>query len=195
MPIEEIRTSKLVAADVAQKLLGEVGVALVATVVMISTFGGLNGSMFTGPRILFAMADDKLLFRGMAKVHPRFKTPYVSITVVAILAAVFVIAGTFEQLADAFVTAIVPFYALAVAAVFQLRKRADYDPSFRVPGYPIVPLLFVLSTAFLLVNAIIDPSSRVATLGVLGGILVGIPVYYLTVGRRDALTSASGGGD
>ena len=195
MPIEEIRTSKLVAADVAQKLLGEVGVALVATVVMISTFGGLNGSMFTGPRILFAMADDKLLFRGMAKVHPRFKTPYVSITVVAILAAVFVIAGTFEQLADAFVTAIVPFYALAVAAVFQLRKRADYDPSFRVPGYPIVPLLFVLSTAFLLVNAIIDPSSRVATLGVIGGILVGIPVYYLTVGRRDALTSASGGGD
>jgi amino acid transporter len=162
---------------------------------MISTFGGLNGSMFTGPRILFAMADDKLLFRGMAKVHPRFKTPYVSITVVAILAAVFVIAGTFEQLADAFVTAIVPFYALAVAAVFQLRKRVDYDPSFRVPGYPIVPLLFVLSTAFLLVNAIIDPSSRVATLGVLGGILVGIPVYYLTVGRRDALTSASGGGD
>ena len=184
LPVEEIRTSKLVAADVAERLVGQIGVALVATVVMISTFGGLNGSMFTGPRVLFAMADDGLLFRRMATVHPRFKTPSTSIAVVAILAAIFVLAGTFEQLADAFVTAIVPFYALAVAAVFPLRRRAGYDPSFRVPGYPFVPLLFVLSTIFLLVNAIIDESSRVATLGVLGGIVAGIPVYYMTVGRK-----------
>ena len=184
LPVDQIRTSKLVAADVADRLLGPPGVAFVATVVMISTFGGLNGSMFTGPRILFAMADDKLLFKGMARVHPRYKTPYVSISVVAVLAAVFVLLGTFEQLADAFVTAIVPFYALAVASVFVLRKRADYDPSFRVPGYPVVPLIFIVSTAMLLINAIIDPSSRWATLGVLGGILAGIPVYYLSVGRK-----------
>jgi Gamma-aminobutyrate permease and related permeases len=184
LPVNEIGTSKLVAADVAAKLLGPAGVAFVATVVMISTFGGLNGSMFTGPRILFAMADDNLLFKGMAKVHPRFKTPYVSITVVAILAAVFVLLGTFEQLADAFVTAIVPFYALAVASVFALRKRSDYNPSFRVPGYPVVPLIFIISTVMLLVNAVVDPSSRWATVGVLGGILVGIPVYFVTVGRR-----------
>jgi basic amino acid/polyamine antiporter, APA family len=184
LPVEEIRTSKLVAADVADRLLGQVGVALVATVVMVSTFGGLNGSMFTGPRILFAMADDGLLFRKMATVHRRFKTPSTSISVVAVLAAVFVLAGTFEQLADAFVTAIVPFYALAVAAVFPLRRRAGYDPSFRVPFYPFVPILFVLSTIFLLVNAIIDPSSRWATLGVLGGIVIGVPVYYMSVGRR-----------
>lgn len=184
LPVDEIRTSKLVAADVADKLLGPAGVAFVATVVMISTFGGLNGSMFTGPRILFAMADDNLLFKGMSKVHPRFKTPYVSISVVAVLAAVFVLLGTFEQLADAFVTAIVPFYALAVASVYALRKRPDYNPAFRVPGYPVVPLIFIVSTAMLLINAIIDPSSRWQTLGVLGGILVGIPVYFVTVGRR-----------
>jgi APA family basic amino acid/polyamine antiporter len=184
LPVDEIRTSKLVAADVADKLLGPAGVAFVATVVMISTFGGLNGSMFTGPRILFAMADDNLLFKGMSKVHPRFKTPYVSISVAAVLAAVFVLLGTFEQLADAFVTAIVPFYALAVASVYALRKRPDYDPAFRVPGYPVVPLIFIVSTAMLLINAIIDPSSRWQTLGVLGGILIGIPVYFVTVGRR-----------
>ena len=184
LPVEEIRTSKLVAADVADKLLGPVGVGLVATIVMISTFGGLNGSMFMGPRVLFAMADDGLLFRKMATVHPRYRTPSFSIAFVAVMAAIFVLAGTFEQLADAFVTAIVPFYALAVAAIFPLRKRADYDPSFRVPLYPLVPLLFVASTVFLLVNAIIDPSSRWATLGVLGGIVLGIPVYYMTVGRR-----------
>ncbi len=184
LPVTEIATSKLVAADVADKLLGSAGVAFVATVVMISAFGALNGSMFTGPRILFAMADDNLLFKSMAKVHPRHHTPYVSISVVAILGAVFVLLGTFEQLADAFVTAIVPFYALAVASVFVLRKKAGYSPSFRVPGYPLVPLIFIISTVMLLVNAIVDPSSRWATLGVLGGILVGIPVYVVTVGRN-----------
>ena len=184
LPVEEIRHSKLVAADVAQRVIGTGGVAFVAMVVMISTFGGLNGSMFTGPRILFAMADDKLLFRPLARVHPRFKTPSVAISLVAIMAAIFVLIGTFEQLADAFVTAIVPFYALAVASVFAFRRRADYDPPFRVPLYPLVPALFILSTVMLLGNAVIDPSSRWATLGVLGGILLGVPVYYMTVGRR-----------
>jgi hypothetical protein len=68
--------------------------------------------------------------------------------------------------------------------VFALRKRSGYAPSFRVPGYPVVPLIFIVSTVMLLVNAILDPSSRVATLGVLGGILVGIPVYFVTVGKK-----------
>ncbi|MEJ7759061.1 MAG: amino acid permease [Gemmatimonadaceae bacterium] len=183
LPVSEMRTSKLVAADVADRLLGSGGVAFVAIVVMISTFGGLNGSMFTGPRVLFAMADDKLLFKSMAAVHPRYHTPYVAIAVSAMLGVVFVLAGTFEQLADAFVTAIVPFYAMAVGSVFVLRRRADYNPSFRVPGYPVVPALFILSTTLLLINAIVDPSSRWPTLAVLGVILVGIPVYFLTVGR------------
>ena len=184
MPVDEIRNSRLVAADVADKVVGPVGVAFVSTVVMISTFGTLNGSMFTGPRILFAMADDKLLFRPIGKVHPRFKTPSVAIVIAAILGVAFVLVGTFDQLADAFVTAIVPFYALAVAAVFRLRKRQGYEPSFRVPGYPIVPLIFIVSTIMLLGNAIVDPSSRWPTLLVLGIIAAGIPIYYMTVGRR-----------
>jgi len=186
LPVEEIRHSKLVAADVAQRLVGPAGVAFVGMVVMISTFGGLNGSMFTGPRVLFAMADDGMLFRALARVHPRFKTPSVAIAFVATLAAIFVLLGTFEQLADAFVTAIVPFYALAVASVFAFRRRGNYNPSFRVPLYPVVPALFIISTIMLLGNAIVDPGSRWATLGVLGGIVLGIPVYLVTVGRDRA---------
>jgi basic amino acid/polyamine antiporter, APA family len=100
-----------------------------------------------------------------------------------VLAVIFVLIRTFDQLADAFVTAIIPFYAIAVAAMFVLRKRADYQPSFRTPGYPVVPLLFVLSTVYLLANAIITPSSRVATLITLGVVAIGIPVFYMTVGR------------
>jgi basic amino acid/polyamine antiporter, APA family len=117
-------------------------------------------------------------------VHPRFGTPYVAILLATALGILFVLLRTFEQLADIFVTAIVPFYALAVASVFVLRRRAGYAPPFRTPGYPVVPALFILATLFLLGNAILDPSSRNGTLAVLGIILIGIPVYYLTVGRR-----------
>jgi APA family basic amino acid/polyamine antiporter len=183
MPVEEVRHSRLVAADVTQRLIGSAGVVFISIVVMISTFGTLNGTMITGPRIIFAMASDGMLFKPLARVHPRYRSPSVSISIVTILGMLFVLAGTFEQLADAFVTAIVPFYALAVASVFVLRGRADYDPPFRVPLYPVVPALFIVSTFMLLANAVLDSSSRWPTLGVFAAILVGIPVYFATVGR------------
>ncbi|NUO64759.1 MAG: amino acid permease [Gemmatimonadaceae bacterium] len=184
MTVDEIAHSPLVAADVASRVIGPAGVLFVATTVMLSTFGTLNGSLLTAPRIFFAMADDGLFFRPVARVHPKFETPYVAIALTAALGIVFVLLRTFEQLADAFVTAIVPFYALGVASIFVLRKRADYDAPYRVPLYPIVPALFVLATVMLLVNATIDPSSRMPTLAVFGIVLVGIPVFFLTVGRR-----------
>jgi amino acid transporter len=125
-----------------------------------------------------------LFFTPVAKVHPKFETPYVAIGLTAALGIVFVLLRTFEQLADAFVTAIVPFYALGVASIFVLRKREGYDPPYRAPLFPLIPSLFVLATVYLLVNAIIDPSSRNPTLAVLGIILLGIPVFFSTVGRR-----------
>src|SRR6267142_5573916 len=128
LPVEQIRQSRLVAADVADKLMGAAGVAFVSVAVMISTFGTLNGSVMTGSRVLFAMAADGLLFKPIAIVDRRFHTPGVAIWLGAMLGVIFVLAGTFEQLADTFVTAIVPFYALAVGAVFILRRRADYHP-------------------------------------------------------------------
>src|SRR3954466_11303792 len=186
LPVEEIRQSKLVAADVAQKLVGLAGVAFVSVAVMISTFGTLNGSVMTGSRILFAMAADGLLFKPIAVVDKRFQTPGVAIALSAGLGVIFVLLGTFEQLADTFVTAIVPFYALAVAAIFVLRRKPDYHPPFRVPGYPVVPAVFIVATILLLGNAILDPSSRVPTLAVLGVILLGIPVFFLTKTGRAA---------
>ena len=189
MPVEEIRHSKLVAADVAQRLIGAPGVVLVAATVMLSTFGTLNATLLTAPRVFFAMADDGLFFRRVAAVHPRYGTPYVAILLASALGVVFVLLRTFEQLADTFVTAIVPFYALAVAAIFVLRRRPGYDPPFRAPLYPVVPILFILATLFLLGNAIVDPTSRWPTLGVLAVILLGIPVYLATVGRAAARRS------
>lgn len=182
--MDDMRRSPLVAADVAQVLLGGPGVVFVSLTVMISTFGTLNGTQLTNPRIFFAMADDELFFRKMAAVHPRWETPYMAIGLSAVLGVVWVMLLNFEELADAFVTAILPFYALGVAAIFVLRKRPSYDPSFRVPLYPIVPALFVFAVLLLLGNALIDPSSRVLTLITLGMVAVGIPVYYATVGRK-----------
>jgi amino acid transporter len=186
LPVNEIRGSRLVAADVAQRLIGAAGVTFVASTVMLSTFGTLNGSIFTSPRIWFAMADDGLFFKRVAAVHPRYQTPYVAIAIAAALGAGFVLLRTFEQLADTFVTAIIPFYALGVASIYVFRRRPGYAPPFRTPGYPVVPALFVLATIYLLANAIIDPGTRWWTLFVFGLILLGIPVFYLTVGRRRA---------
>jgi len=183
MSVEEISHSKLVAADVAQRLIGPAGVVFVASTVMLSTFGTLNATLLTAPRVFFAMAEDGLFFRRIASVHPRFGTPSIAVLLAAALGVVFVLLQTFEQLADTFVTAIVPFYALAVAAIFVVRKRPNYDPPFRTPLYPIVPALFILATCFLLGNALLDSTSRWPTLAVLAIILVGVPVYYATVGR------------
>ena len=184
LPIEEIRVSKLVAADVAQRVIGPAGVGFVAVTVMVSTFGSLNTVLLTSPRIFFAMAEDGLFFRSVAAVHPRFGTPWVAILMTAMLGAVFVLLRSFEQLADAFVTAFLPFYFLAVAAIFRLRGRPDYRPTFRCPGYPVVPLLFMASVLYLLGNAVVQESSRWSTLAVFGVCLAGVPLYYLTVGRQ-----------
>jgi amino acid transporter len=168
LPIGEVRTSPLVAADVAAQGIGPAGGIDVSVTVIDSTLGTLNAVLFTSPRIFFAMAEDGLFFKPVAAVHPKLGTPWVAILLTAALGAAFVLTRTFEQLADAFVTAFLPFYFLAVASIFRMRGKADYRPAFRVPGYPMVPALFMAAVLYLLVNAVIQESSRVSTLAVLG---------------------------
>src|SRR2546422_6918520 len=185
LPIGRMARSPLVAADVAQLLVGRLGVGIIAVVVMVATFSTLLGSMLTAPRIFFAMADDGLFFTSVARVHPRFHTPSVSIVLTAALGVAFVLARTFEQLADQFVVAIFPFYALAAAAVFVLRRRRpDLPRPVRVLGYPVVPLLFVLASLLILGNALREHPAATGLAFV--GILVGIPVFFVwtRVARR-----------
>ena len=186
LSVDEIKGARLVAADVAERLLGPIGVTLVSITVLLSTFGSINGSLLTGPRIFFAMADEGLFFRAVAKVHPRFKTPHIAISLAAGIGIAFVLMRSFEQLADIFVTASLVFYILSVGAIFRLRQRPDWDPPMRVPLYPVVPAVFCAATLFLLVNALVDPGQRWGTVGVLGIVALGIPVFYATVGRARA---------
>ena len=178
IPIGEMGRSRLVAADAAQLLVGRIGVGIVAVVVMVSTFGGLMGSMMTGPRIFFAMADDGLFFRGVARIHPKHRTPSVAIVLTAGLGIAFVLARTFEQLADTFVLALWPFYALGAAAVFVLRRRRPgLDRPVKVWGYPLPPILFLLSALLILGNALLsDPGGTALAFGV---ILAGLPAYWI----------------
>lgn len=186
LPISEMRQSKLVAADVAQRLMGQGGVTFVAFTVMASTFGTLNAVLLTAPRVLFAAADDGMLPRQIARVHPKFQTPYVAIAVVALLGMTFVLFLNFEKLADAFVFAMLPFYAAGVATVYRLRARPGYKPQFATPGYPVVPAIFILAVIYLLVNGLLDPGTRWWTLGIFGVLLLGIPVYHLFVKGKAA---------
>ena len=183
LSMSEMRQSKLVAADVAQKLVGEPGVAAVGVIVMLSALGTLAGSMLTGPRILFAMATDGLLFRQLGRVQPRFQTPGAAILLSTALGVVFVMLRTFEQLADTFVTAIIPFYALGVAAIFPLRKKlTGYKPAVRAFGYPIAPIIFVVAILYLLGSALADPTARNPTLAIFAVIFAGL-LFYPVINR------------
>jgi APA family basic amino acid/polyamine antiporter len=184
LSIDEMRVSKLVAADVAEKMVGRWGVTFVAVTVMLSTFGTLNAVLLTSPRILFAAADDRMLPGFIAKVHPKYQTPYSAISLVAVLGMVFVLFLRFEQLADAFVFAMLPFYAGGVAAVFRLRARPGYTPKFRTPGYPIVPIIFIGAVLYLLANGLLDPEGRPWVAGIFAVLLLGIPVFKLFVEKR-----------
>ena len=181
-PIDAVASSPLIAADTMQALFGGVGVAFVSVVVTISTFGALVAIMLSAPRIFFAMAADGLFFRAMARVHPRYHTPYVAIGLAATLGVLFVLTRTFEQLADTFVLSIWPFYGLAIAGLYRLRRtQPDLPRPYKVPGYPILPGVFVAAVIYLVGNALIaDPLWTGVTFAI---VLAGIPVY-LTAFRR-----------
>ncbi len=185
-PLEMIADPRnpLVAADTMMTLFGQTGVVLVSVFVMISSFSSLNGSMLASPRVFFAMADDGLFFETIAKVHPRFQTPYVAIILAAVLGIALVMSRSFEALTETFVLAIWPFYALGIGALYRLRRlRPDMPRPYRAIGYPVVPAIFILSVAAFVINALINETlSTVITFAV---ILAGLPVYYFAFGARD----------
>jgi amino acid transporter len=182
-PIGVMAKSPLIAADTMGALFGRAGVSFVAVVVMISTFGSLMGSMLASPRIFFAMADDRMLFEPIARVHPKWKTPHVAIGLACVLGVAMVMTQTFEQLTDTFVLAMWPFYALSVAAIYTLRKsQPQLNRPYKVVGYPFVPAVFVAAAIYLVVNALMtEPVWTSITFAV---VLLGLPVYYIWFAKR-----------
>ena len=185
--VDEMAGSRLVAADAASRIFGGAGAGVISALVMLSAFGALNGSTMTGPRILYAMADDRLFFRPIAHVHPKYRTPDAAIILCSVLGIAYVSIRGFERLANDFILGIWPFYALAVGAVFILRKRhPNLERPYRTAGYPIVPLVFLIASVLMLANSAVRDTKP--TLIDFGIILAGIPVYYFwRRGQTDSL--------
>jgi basic amino acid/polyamine antiporter, APA family len=169
--------SPLVAADTVSAVVGARGATLVSLFVAVSAFGALNGLMLASPRLFFAMARDGMFFQPIARIHGRFLTPYVAILLAALLGVALVFSRSFEAMTSTFVIAIWPFYALAVGAVYRLRRlRPDLPRPYRTIGYPVVPGVFIAATVWFLVNALVsEPVSTGVTFAL---ILAGLPIYY-----------------
>jgi amino acid transporter len=178
LPIERLAHSSLVAADVASALFGPRGGDFIAAAIAISTYGSLVGISLAAPRVFFAMAEDRLFFPAMLRVHPRYQTPYGAIALSAALGVLFVLTRTFEQLADTFVISIWPFYALAAAGVYRLRRtQPDLPRPYYTPGYPVVPAIFIAAGPFLTGTAIAqDPQWTAVTFAI---VLAGVPMYAI----------------
>ena len=179
LALPQMAGSKLIAARVAEQipLFAGRGTRLIAAVVVVATFSSLNGSMLIGSRIFYAMADRGVFFRPLARVSPRFDTPSLAILLATVLGVAYVLANDFAQLADKYVLGIWPFYTLAIAGVFVLRRRRPELPrSYRVWGYPFVPLVFIVAALGLMINALLtNPRDTGFTFLI---ILLGVPVYW-----------------
>ncbi|BAH39073.1 MAG TPA: amino acid permease [Gemmatimonas aurantiaca] len=175
---EGVAGSERVAAQSVAWVLGTAAGNAVGALILISILSAANGLFLTTPRMFFAMARDGVFFRRLADVHPRFETPAFAIGAIAVWSIVLALTGTFQQLLTYVVFTGWGFYALGGVAVFALRRRAPNMPRpFRVPGYPVTPILFVLAAVALVLNTMITQPSR-AAVG-LGAVLLGAPVYYL----------------
>ena len=176
MPLDTVAASTKVAADLADTLLGSGGAGAMSAVVMFSTFGGLAGIILAGPRVYYAMAKDGLLFPWFGEVHPRYATPHRAIILQAVWASLLVATGTFRALFTRVVYTEWIFFGLMSIGLMLLRRRPEVRRQYSIPGYPITPLLFVLSS-FAIVLATIVANPRDSAIG-LGLVLLGLPVFF-----------------
>ena len=173
-----VMSSNRVAATAVSNLINPSVSRLITITILISMFSAANGVTLTASRVFFAMARDRVFFHRLAEVHPRFQTPAFAVFAGGIWSTFLAITGTFEQLLTYVVFIGWIFYALAAASIFVYRKRMpDAVRPYRVPGYPLTPLFFIVAAAALVLNTIITQPIR-AGIG-LGIVILGVPAYLI----------------
>lgn len=182
--MEGMRESTVVASDVLTILIGPIGAALIAILVIVSASGSINGTMMTAPRVYYAMAKDGLFFKWLDYVHPKFRTPSRAIAAHCLWAsAILIIRGTFETIATGLVFAILIFYGISTLTLFKMRKeKIGGTDIFRSPLYPVLPALFVLVIVILLVLRAIFEWQNSATDLVF--IITGIPFAFYWLRKK-----------
>jgi APA family basic amino acid/polyamine antiporter len=185
LPVAEIVTSNStqhraalpVAAKAATTFLGEYGGKLVAVAFVVSAFGALNGSILANARVPYAMARDQLFFQKMATLSMHTRVPVSALLVQAVWSCVLTVSGTYDQLTDSLLFASWIFYGLVTSSVFVLRRKMpEAARPYRTLGYPLVPAIFVLVSAWLVVNTLIE--KRVESVTGLVLIVAGLPLFY-----------------
>ena len=177
MTVEDMTGVVRIAERASVALHGSTTAGLISAAVLVSIFGALNGAIFVGPRVYYAMARDGVFFRKVGQVHPRFKTPAIAILLQAAWACTLTLTGTYQQLFTYVVFITLMFWTAGTASVFVLRRtQPDLPRPYRTWGYPVVPALFVAGTLTILVNTLF--ARPVESLAGLGITILGIPVYY-----------------
>ena len=180
---ERVTSGEAFAAQAGEALFGRAGALIFTGVVVVAVLGSLASFTMSAPRVYFAMARDRLFFHGAARLHKRHGTPARAIFIQAALASVLVVLGNFDDIIAYFFFAVVLFIALAVAALFVLRREGQ-SAGFRTPLYPATPAAYLVLTALLLFLLASDkPKQALAGVGV---VALGLPFYYLVFRRAGA---------
>lgn len=187
LPVEKVAASSLVAADAIGVALGSAGEAVVAAMIVICTFGAINGNIMASARITYAMGKDKTFAVWTGADHPKHQTPGKALWLHGIWTCVFIFTGSFDMLADMFVFITWIAYGLGAVGIFLLRKRLpDADRPYKIWGHPVVTWLFIIFSAFYLVTTIWnDVTNYLAhqqpVINSVLGLLItsaGIPLFY-----------------
>jgi basic amino acid/polyamine antiporter, APA family len=167
-----------VGSAVMFQMFGQAGGALMAVAIMLSSFGCDNGLILAGARVYYAMAKDKLFFRKVADLHPKYKTPVVSLMVQMVWTCILCLSGTYNQLLDYIIFAVLVFYILTMGGLFVLRwKHPRAERPYRAIGYPILPAIYIVFAVF--IDVVLLRYKPQYTWPGLIIVLIGIPVYLL----------------
>ena len=171
------------ASAVMRLALGERGAMLIAAGIAVSTLGFLSQGMLTAPRVYYAMAEDGLFFRAIAKVHPTTRVPVVAIAVQGLVAIVIAVSGTYEQILSYVVSVDFIFFGLTGLALFVFRRRLkDASPSFRTPGHPVTTAIFTLACWIVVAGTVVrSPVNSAIGFGIL---FAGLPAYLFWQTRQ-----------
>ncbi len=164
-------------------MFGQAGAAMMAAAILVSTFGCNNGLILAGARVYYAMAKDGLFFKSVARLHPKYKTPAVSLAVQAGWTCLLALSGTYSQLLDYIIFAVLVFYILTIIGLFVLRrKRPDIPRPYRAIGYPVLPAIYIVLAVF--IDVVLLRFKPQYTWPGLFIVLLGIPVYFVWHGRK-----------
>ena len=183
--VASVPASSSVAAEVVKRLLGAGAVTLMAAAMMTSSFGALHASLLATARIPYALAKDGLIIKSLAHVSARTHVPVRALMVQMFWACIVALSGSYDTITDYAIFALTLFYILVAGSIFLFRKRMpDAERPYRTWGYPVVPIVFLIVSVFLIIQTIIN-TPRQSAIG-LGLILLGLPVYWLLEKRSHA---------